>query len=94
MSIEERIARTIGENFEACRGRNGVSRIALAAALMPLVRRAQAEAEARALRNFRASLIADQLTRYGIVLPDVDEIVDALGEQADRIENEGAGAHD
>lgn len=43
---------------------------------------------ADALRRFRQGLIDNQMAHYGIVLPDVGEIVDALDEEADRIEGE------
>lgn len=56
VNIEQVIAQNIKANFEACRGRNGVSADKLAAALMPLVRRAQAEARAQELRDFAADL--------------------------------------
>ncbi len=48
----------------------------------PVIRRIQAEA----LRKFRADLVGSQFVRYGIVLPDINEIVDDLDEAADRIE--------
>ena len=89
MNIEEELAREVREFLPGADGEADSRTIA--AALMPLVKRAQAEAEARALRNFRASLIRDQMIRYGIVLPDVDDIVEALDEQADRIESEVPG---
>lgn len=44
--------------------------------------------KADALRHFRQGLIDNQMAHYGIVLPDVGEIVDALDEEADRIEGE------
>ncbi|MEJ6554046.1 hypothetical protein PQI51_03285 [Microbacterium esteraromaticum] len=62
MNLEEEIARTIGENFEACRGRNGVSRTDLAAALMPLVKRAQAEALREAAADYGPGQITGLFT--------------------------------
>lgn len=46
-------------------------------------------AHAWALRDARQALIEDQMKRYGIVLPDVHEILDQLDEQADRIDMRG-----
>lgn len=53
-----------------------------AAALMPLVKRAQAEA----LRDYRARLMDQNIDRFGVVLPDLHEVLDDLDEEADRIE--------
>lgn len=43
-------------------------------------------AKAEALRKFRQEVIDDQVETYGIVLPDVDGIIDRLNEAADEIE--------
>ena len=47
-----------------------------------------ASSSGKTLRDFRERLIADQLSRYGIVLPDVSEIVDDLSAEADRLDRE------
>lgn len=59
-----------------------------ATAIMPLVRRIQAEAGARALRSYRTRLMDQNIDRFGIVLPDLHEVLDDLDEEADRIEGE------
>ena len=48
-----------------------------------------AKVAATALREFRDKLIAHQQHCYGIVMPDVREVVDDLDTEADRIEKEG-----
>ncbi|MDL5351175.1 hypothetical protein [Microbacterium sp. zg-YB36] len=48
-----------------------------------------AQVAATALREFRDKLIAHQQHCYGIVMPDVHEVVDDLETEAARIEKEG-----
>ena len=45
-----------------------------------------ARIKAEVLRKFRADVIKQQLTDYGIVLPDMSGVVDGLDEEAERIE--------
>lgn len=54
--------------------------------IMPLIRRIQAEAGAGALRSYRTRLMDQNIDRFGIVLPDLHEVLDDLDEEADRIE--------
>lgn len=47
--------------------------------------RVKAEAQVKALRGFRRELIEHQLESYGVILPDVHEVLDDLADCADRI---------
>ena len=51
-----------------------------------VIRRIQAEAGAEALRSYRTRLMDQNIDRFGIVLPDLHEVLDDLDEEADRIE--------
>lgn len=87
MDIEEEIALTLSKHWRDMHTNEslGQQRM-LATALMPLVRRAQAET----LRDYRTRLLDQNTDRYGIVMPDLYEVLDDLDEEADRIEK-GAG---
>lgn len=50
------------------------------------------KAQAEALREFRQRLIGRQVNQYGIVLPDVNEIVDDIEHAAYYIEQNGEGS--
>lgn len=103
MNIEEEIARAIGENFQACRGRNGVSRTELAAALIPLVKRAQAVALREAAKDlvehfqdipawveaYREGERTDEWMRGGVRM--TMSAIDVLRARADRIEQNSEG---
>lgn len=60
-SIREELAATIHENFNACRGRNGVSPDALAAVILasPVIRRIQAEARSEGIRGAAEAVHAE-----------------------------------
>lgn len=60
------------------------------AVLALLPGRAEAEVKAEALRDYRAGLVAQQLDDYGIVLPDVNQIVDELAVLADELDPDHA----
>lgn len=81
MSIREELAATLYEVHKA--GNSQFRQDADAILASPLIRRIQAET----LRKFRADLIGRQFVDYGIVIPDVSEVVDYLDEEATRIEN-------
>ena len=51
------------------------------------------QVQAEALRKFRQEVIDDQVETYGIVLPDVDGIIDRLDEAADEIEKGQTDEH-
>lgn len=89
MNIEEEIALALAKRRGATIA--GAPDEWVAADLMPLVKRAQAEAGAKALRGYRTRLMDQNIDRCGIVLPDLHEVLDDLEEEADRIEQE-AGA--
>ena len=84
-SIRDELVKISGETYcatEECQGEC----VADAILASPVIRRIQAEAEAKALRDFRARLMEQNIDRFGIVLPDLHEVLDDLDEEADRIE--------
>lgn len=91
MGIREEIARRLAEwrSGEHAEPWEVDMYMDAAEAVMPVVQRAQAGA----LRNYRERLLEQNIDRFGVVLPDLHEVLDDLDEEADRIEKE-AGEHD
>lgn len=95
-SIRDELAATIHENFNACRGRNGVSPSALADRIMasPVIRRIQAEvlrdaANWKRNHNLGDSVWGDYLIRLAHEKYQAggdDMITIWLNDRADRIE--------